>query len=40
MEPNITPEVIFRLKAGNLTAFDEMYIATIKSVWDRLYPYA
>ena len=37
MEPNITPEVIYRLKAGDLTAFDEMYIATIKKVYGTVY---
>jgi RNA polymerase sigma-70 factor, ECF subfamily len=37
MEPLITPEVINRLKAGDLTAFDEMYSATINKVYGTVY---
>jgi RNA polymerase sigma-70 factor, ECF subfamily len=37
MEPILTTEVIYRLKTGDLTAFDEMYIATIKKVYGTVY---
>ncbi|MBD7964864.1 sigma-70 family RNA polymerase sigma factor [Fictibacillus norfolkensis] len=37
MEPKITPEVIDRLKKGELTAFDEMYGATIHKVYRTVY---
>jgi RNA polymerase sigma-70 factor, ECF subfamily len=37
MEPLITPKVIDRLKAGDLTAFDEMYSATKNKVYGTVY---